>query len=70
MSGAADPYEISLAPSAKRAIGNKLPPDVAAAAVDFITGPLLESPYRVGKPLRALSRTSATAVTPMVTASW
>jgi mRNA interferase RelE/StbE len=42
MSGAADRYEISLAPSARRAIGNKLPPDVAAAAVDFITGPLLE----------------------------
>jgi len=29
-----------------------LPEDVAAAAVDFITGPLLEAPYRVGKPLR------------------
>jgi mRNA interferase RelE/StbE len=26
--------------------------DVAAAAVEFITGPLLEAPYRVGKPLR------------------
>ena len=26
--------------------------DVAAAAVDFITGPLLEAPYRIGKPLR------------------
>jgi mRNA interferase RelE/StbE len=53
MSGAADRYEISLAPPARRAIDNKLPPDVAAAAVDFITGPLLENPYRVGKPLRA-----------------
>ena len=26
--------------------------DVAAAAVEFITGPLLEAPYRVVKPLR------------------
>ena len=25
---------------------------MAAAAVDFITGPLLEAPYRVGRPLR------------------
>jgi mRNA interferase RelE/StbE len=29
-----------------------LPKDVAAAAVECITGPLLEAPYRVGKPLR------------------
>jgi len=28
-----------------------LPPDVAAAAVEFITGPLLAKPRRVGKPL-------------------
>ena len=47
MSGPADPYEIPIAPPARRAIGNKLPPDVAAAAVDFITGPLLDNPYRV-----------------------
>jgi mRNA-degrading endonuclease RelE of RelBE toxin-antitoxin system len=37
---------------ARRAISELLPEDVAAAAVEFITGPLLESPYRVGKPLR------------------
>jgi mRNA-degrading endonuclease RelE of RelBE toxin-antitoxin system len=29
-----------------------LPEDVAAAAVEFITGPLLDVPYRAGKPLR------------------
>jgi len=28
-----------------------LPPDVAAAAAEFITGPLLENPQRVGKAL-------------------
>jgi len=48
----ADPYEIAVAPPARRAIENKLPADVAAAAVDFITGPLVASPQRVGKPLR------------------
>ena len=47
----ADLYEISLAPPARRAITSRLPPDVAAAAVDFITGPLIGNPKRVGKPL-------------------
>ena len=37
---------------ARRAISGLLAEDVAAAAVEFITGPLLEAPYRVGKPLR------------------
>lgn len=37
---------------ARRAISELLPEDVAAAAVEFITGPLLAEPYRVGKPLR------------------
>jgi hypothetical protein len=31
-------YEIALTPPARRAITSKLPPDVAAAAVDLITG--------------------------------
>lgn len=30
---------------------DRLPPDVVAATVEFITGPLLANPYRVGKPL-------------------
>ncbi|MDQ2810307.1 MAG: type II toxin-antitoxin system RelE/ParE family toxin [Actinomycetota bacterium] len=38
---------------ARRAISELLPEDVAAAAVEFVTGPLLAAPYRVGKPLRA-----------------
>jgi mRNA-degrading endonuclease RelE of RelBE toxin-antitoxin system len=37
---------------ARRAIAESLPEDVTAAAVEFITGPLLDAPYRVGKPLR------------------
>ena len=50
MSG--EPYELGLTRPARRAISEVLPEDVAAAAVEFITGPLLEMPYRVGKPLR------------------
>jgi addiction module RelE/StbE family toxin len=37
---------------ARRAISESLPEDVATAAVEFITGPLLEVPRRAGKPLR------------------
>jgi mRNA-degrading endonuclease RelE of RelBE toxin-antitoxin system len=37
---------------ARRAISEVLAEDVAAAAVEFITGPLLDAPHRVGKPLR------------------
>jgi mRNA interferase RelE/StbE len=48
----ADPYELGMARPARRAISEALPEDVAAAAVEFITGPLLAAPYRVGKPLR------------------
>jgi mRNA interferase RelE/StbE len=47
-----EPYELGMTRPARRAISQLLPEDVAAAAVEFITGPLLEAPYRVGKPLR------------------
>jgi len=47
-----EPYELGMAGPARRAICEALPEDVAAAAVEFITGPLLEAPYRAGKPLR------------------
>jgi len=47
----AGPYELGLTRPARRAISELLPEDVAAA-VEFITGPLLVAPYRVGKPLR------------------
>ena len=45
-------YELGMARPARRAISELLPEDVAAVAVEFIIGPLLEAPYRVGKPLR------------------
>ena len=46
-----DPYELGTAPPARRALAERLPRDIAAAAVEFITGPLLDKPHRVGKAL-------------------
>ncbi|MGO1320670.1 MAG: type II toxin-antitoxin system RelE family toxin [Galactobacter sp.] len=37
---------------AKRDLAETLPPTVAAAAFEFIRGPLAENPRRVGKQLR------------------
>ena len=45
-------YEIVLTPPARRAIADELPEGVAAAVIDFVTTALLDSPHRVGKPLR------------------
>ena len=47
-----DPYELGMTRPARRAISESLPEDVSTAAVEFITGPLLEVPRRVGKLLR------------------
>lgn len=47
------PYELGTAAPARRALGERLSPDVASAAAEFITGPLLENPQRVGKRLLA-----------------
>jgi mRNA-degrading endonuclease RelE of RelBE toxin-antitoxin system len=46
------PYELVVTPPTVRAIQSGLPQGVAAAVVEFITGPLLENPQRVGKTLR------------------
>lgn len=46
-----NPYQLATARPARRALGELLPPDAAAAAVEFITGPLLENPRRAGKAL-------------------
>lgn len=45
------PYELGLAPPARRALSEHLDPKIATAAADFITGPLLANPHRVGKEL-------------------
>lgn len=46
-----DRYELGTASPARRALAERLPSEVAAAAVEFITGPLLENPRRFGKAL-------------------
>ncbi len=43
-------YDVRIASPARRDL-NKLPEAVAAAAVDFIFGPLAENPQRLGKML-------------------
>ncbi len=45
-------YELGTAPPARRALADRLPPEVAATAVEVVTGPLLDDPRRIGKPLR------------------
>lgn len=47
------PYELGTAPPARRALADRLPPDVATAAADFLTCHLVTDPRRVGKPLAA-----------------
>ncbi|MDQ3432532.1 MAG: type II toxin-antitoxin system RelE/ParE family toxin [Actinomycetota bacterium] len=46
------PYELVIAPTARRQLTEQLPEPVAFAAYEFIVGPLLENPQRVGKQLR------------------
>ena len=45
-------YQLVLTPPAVRALQTGLPEAVAAAAIEFMTGPLLANPRRVGKMLR------------------
>jgi mRNA interferase RelE/StbE len=46
-----EPYELVVARPAARLISDELPEPIAAAVIDFITGPLLEQPQRVGRAL-------------------
>jgi mRNA interferase RelE/StbE len=46
-------YDIFVAPAAARALAERLPEAVAAAVIEFITGPLLDNPHRLGRQLRA-----------------
>ena len=45
-------YELVVARPAARAIAEQLPESVSAAAIEFITGALIENPQRVGRALR------------------
>lgn len=44
-------HQLQIVSSARRHLTEDLPEAVAAAAFEFITGPLLENPHRVGKQL-------------------
>lgn len=50
-SGEIEPYILRTTPTVRRALTERLPEAVAAAAFEFMTGPLLREPYRVGKQL-------------------
>jgi mRNA interferase RelE/StbE len=45
-------YRVRISPAARRDLESRLPHAVAAAALEFIHGPLVENPHRVGKPLK------------------
>ncbi len=45
------PWDLVVAGPARRAI-DRLPERIALAVLDYVVGPLLENPHRVGKPLR------------------
>lgn len=44
-------WSLQIAPSAARTL-DRLPERVAGAVVEFLVGPLLESPEHVGKPMQ------------------
>lgn len=45
-------HVLAITPTARRQLTEHLPEAVAAAAYEFIVGPLLDNPHRVGKRLR------------------
>lgn len=49
--GTAEPYALRTTPTVRRALTDILPEAVATAAYEFITGPLLDNPHRIGKRL-------------------
>ena len=46
-------YVLIVSPTTRRQLAEKLPEAVAIAAHEFIIGPLLDNPHRVGKRLRS-----------------
>jgi len=45
-------YRLVISPTARRRLTEHLPESVAFASYEFIVGPLLDNPQRVGKQLR------------------
>ncbi len=52
MTHAVGRYSLVIAPTARRQLADRLPEAAAFAAYEFIVGPLLDNPRRVGKRLR------------------
>ena len=52
MSAQPDRYPLMVAPTAPRQLAEALPEGVAMAAHEFIVGPLLDNPHRIGRRLR------------------
>ena len=48
---AEEPYELRTTSTVRRSLSEPLPEAVAAAAYEFITGPPLADPHRIGKRL-------------------
>jgi len=46
-------YTLRTTTTVRRQLSEELPESIATAALEFITGPLLDNPQRVGKPLAA-----------------
>jgi mRNA-degrading endonuclease RelE of RelBE toxin-antitoxin system len=53
VSGESARCTLVITPTARRQLAERLPEAVAVAAYEFIVGPLLNNPYRVGKQLHA-----------------
>ena len=45
-------FRLIVAPTARRQLAETLPEAVASAAYEFVLGPLLDNPHRVGKQLQ------------------
>jgi mRNA interferase RelE/StbE len=45
------PFELAITATARRHLAEQLPESIAFAAHEFINGPLLANPYRVGRRL-------------------
>ncbi len=52
MIGDQERHILAVTPTARRQLTEHLPEAVATAAYEFIVGPLLDNPHRVGKQLR------------------
>ena len=51
--GLTDRFSLRVTPTIRRALAERLPESVAFAAFEFINGPVLDNPYRVGQRLLA-----------------